>query len=67
MTADGAAAVACGPMAMAPASSLASAAAFMCSAADSLRAAGLEMFAEEIESLLAILDAELLLGTSPDD
>jgi hypothetical protein len=52
---------------MAPAASLASAAASMCSAAERLRAAGLEMFAEEIESLLAILDAEILLGTWPDD
>jgi hypothetical protein len=54
-------------MAMPPGASLASAAAFMCSAADRLRAAGLEILADEIESLLTILDAEMLLGASREE
>jgi hypothetical protein len=52
---------------MAPGVLLVSAAASMCSAADRLRAAGLVIFAEEIESLIAILDAEILLSVSSDE
>jgi hypothetical protein len=54
-------------MATTPGALLVSAAASMCSAADRLRAAGLVIFAEEIESLIAILDAEILLSASSEE
>ncbi len=43
-------------------SALLSAASYLCSAADDLRGAGFCTFAEEIGTLLATLDAEILLS-----
>lgn len=41
---------------------LLSAAFYLCRAADDLRAAGLNVYAEEIESLMATVDAELAVA-----
>ncbi len=46
---------------------LLSAAGCLCRAADDLRAIGLLRLAEEIDSFIAMLDAEILLGTLADE
>jgi hypothetical protein len=46
---------------------LLSAAGSLCRAADDLRAIGLLHLAEEIDSFIAMLDAEILLGTLVDE
>jgi hypothetical protein len=46
---------------------LLSAAGYLCSAADNLRAIGLLALADEVEAFIATLDAEILLATLTDD
>lgn len=46
---------------------LLSAAGYLCSAADNLRAVGLVMLADEIDAFIANLDVEILLSTFVDD
>jgi hypothetical protein len=46
---------------------LLSAAGYLCSAADNLRAVGLLTLADEIDAFLAMLDLEILLGARADD
>ena len=43
------------------------AAGYLCNAADGLRAAGLISFAEEVDSFLLILDAEIVLKSRTED
>jgi hypothetical protein len=45
---------------------LLSAAGYLCSAADNLRAIGLLALADEVEAFIATLDAEILLATLTD-
>jgi hypothetical protein len=47
-------------------SALVSAAGYLCNAAEDLRASGFGSFAEQIDHLIAILDAEMGLCESPD-
>jgi hypothetical protein len=46
---------------------LLSAAGYLCSAADNLRAIGLLMLADEIDAFVASLDVEILLGALRND
>ena len=48
-------------------SDLLCAAGYLCSAADNLRAVGLLTLADEIDAFIAMLEAEILLGTVTDD
>jgi|SoiMethySBSTD1v2_1073268.scaffolds.fasta_scaffold2890515_1 hypothetical protein len=45
---------------------LLTAAGFLCSAADNLRAVGLQMLADEIDAFIASIDLEILLGPLSD-
>jgi hypothetical protein len=44
---------------------LLSAAGYLCSAAENLRAVGLMMLADELDAFIASIDLEILLGLSP--
>jgi hypothetical protein len=54
-------------MAMVGENHLMSAAGYLCNAADNLRALGFLSLAAEIESFIAMLEAEILLLTVTDD